>query len=67
MPDLTDWYIFIQDKLKNFYLLVLGQVQMNQANTILFIVFQILIKYYEFICCIENIVDPDQVASEEAS
>ena len=27
----------------------------------------ILINHYEFTCCIENSVDPDQVASEEAS
>ena len=40
---------------------------MNQVNTILLIVFHILINYYEFTCCIENSVDPDQLASEEAS
>ena len=28
------------------------------------IVFNILINHYEFTCCIENSVDPDQVASE---
>ena len=26
--------------------------------------FHILIYYYEFTCCIENNVDPDQLASE---
>ena len=30
-------------------------------------VFHILINYYEFTCCIENSVDPDQLASSEAS
>ena len=40
---------------------------MNLVNTILFIVFHILINYYEFTCCIENIVDPYQLASEEAN
>ena len=60
MPNLSDWYIFIQDKLKISIYLSLGQVQMNKVNTI-------LINYYEFTCCIENSVDPDQLASEEAS
>ena len=68
MPDLSDWYIFIQDKLKHsIHSLVLGQVQINEVNTILFILFHILINYYEFTCCIENSVDPDQLAFEEAS
>ena len=30
-------------------------------------VFHILIHYYVFTCCIENSVDPDQLASSEAS
>ena len=37
---------------------------MNKVNTILYIVFHIFINYYEFTCCIENSVDPDQLASE---
>ena len=40
---------------------------MNNVNTILYIVFHILINYYKFTCCIENSVDLDQLASEEAS
>ena len=40
---------------------------MNKVNTIRYIVFYILINYYEFTCCIENSVNPDQLASEEAS
>ena len=40
---------------------------MNKVYTILYIVFHILLNYYEFTCCIENSVDPDQLASEEAS
>ena len=40
---------------------------MHKVNTILYIVFHILINYYEYTCCIENSVDPDQLASEEAS
>ena len=34
---------------------------MNKVNTILFIVFYILINYYEFTCYSENSVDPDQL------
>ena len=30
-------------------------------------VFHSLVNYYEFRCCIENIMDPDQLASSEAS
>ena len=40
---------------------------MNKVNAILHIVFHILINYYEFTGCVENSVDPDQLASEEAS
>ena len=40
---------------------------MNKVNTILYIVFHILINYYNLTSCIENSVDPDQLASEEAS
>ena len=40
---------------------------MNKVNTILYIVFHILMNHYVFTCCIENSVDPDQLASEEAS
>ena len=56
------WSHFIQDKFKNFYLCVLGQVQMYKL-----IQFCIsYINYYELTYCIENCVDPDQLASEEA-
>ena len=40
---------------------------MNNCNTILNIVSRFLINSYEFTCCIENSVDPDQLAPEEAS
>ena len=46
---------FHSGKVENFYLLVLGQIQN--------FVFHILINYYEFTYCIENSVDPDQLAS----
>ena len=68
MLDLSDWYIFIQDKLKiSIYLSLDKYKQMNKVNIILYIVFHILINYKEFTCCIENSVDPDQLASSEAS
>ena len=55
MPNLSDWYVRFHS----------GQVeilQMNKVNTILYIVFHILINYYEFTGdCIENSVDPDQL------
>ena len=39
---------------------------MNKVNTIVYIIFHTLINYYES-CWIENSVDPDQLASSEAS
>ena len=36
---------FHSGQVENFYLLVLGQVQMNKVNTILYIVFHSLINY----------------------
>ena len=62
MPNLSDLVPFHSGQVENFNLLVLGQVQ-NLYSCI----FHILINYYEFPCCIENGVDPDQLASEEAS
>ena len=32
---------------------------MNKVDTIPYIVFHILINYYEFTCCFVNSVDPD--------
>ena len=40
---------------------------MKKVKTILYIVFHILLNFYESTSCIENSVDPDQLASEEAS
>ena len=45
---------FHSGQVENFYLLVLGQVQMNKVNTILYIVFHIFINYYE-LCWIETV------------
>ena len=61
MLGLSDLVPFHSGQVENFYLLVLGQVQMYKSkyNT----AYHILINYYEFTCCIENIVDPDQLAS----
>ena len=53
-------------QVENFNLLVLGQVQsLYKVNKILYFIFRLIIM--EFTCCIENSVDPDQLASEEAS
>ena len=59
MPELSD-----SGQVENFYLLVLGQVQRYKVNTILDI---ILINYYKFTCCIDHSVDPDHLASSDAS
>ena len=66
MPDLSDLVPFHSGQVENFNLLVLGQVQ-NLYKVNNFFVFHIFINYYEFTCCIENSVDPDQLASLEAS
>ena len=63
MPYLSDLVPFHSGQVENFYLLVLGQVQMCKYNS----VFHILFNYYELTSCIENSVDLDQLASEEAS
>ena len=62
MPDLSDLVPFHSGQVENFNLLVLGQVQ-----NLYICIFHILINYYEFTWCIENSVDPDQLASSEAS
>ena len=56
MPDLSDLVQFHSGQVENFYLLVLGQVQIHKVS-------KILINHYEFTGCIENIVYPDQLAS----
>ena len=55
MPDLSDLVPFHSGQVENYNLLVLGQVQ-NLYK----------VNYYEFTCCIENCVDPDQLASSES-
>ena len=39
MPDLSDLVSFHSGQVKNFYLLVLGQVQMYKVDTILYFIF----------------------------
>ena len=56
---------FIQDKLKISIYLSLDKYKC--IKLIKKFVFHILISYYEFTCCIENSVDPDQLASSKAS
>ena len=53
MPDLVPFH---SGQVENYNLLVLGQVQKLYK-----------IYYYELTFCIENSVDPDQLASSEAS
>ena len=65
MPDLSNLVLFHSGQVDNFNLLVLGQVR--NLYKVKKIVFNILINHYEFTCRIEKSVDPDQVASEEAS
>ena len=66
MPDLSDLVPFHSRQVDNFNLLVHGQVQ-NLYKVKKKYVFNILINHYEFTYCTEKSVDPDQVASEEAS
>ena len=66
MPDLSDLVPFHSGQVENFNLLVLGQVQ-NLYKVNKNFVFHIFINFYKFTCCIENSVDPDQLASLEAS
>ena len=56
MPDLSDLVPFHLGQVENSSLLVFEQVQ-NLYK----------VNYYEFTCCIENSVDPDQLASSEVS
>ena len=61
MPDLSDQVPFHSGQVRNFYLLVLGQVKIN-IFCILY-----LINYFELAHCLENSVDPDPLASAEAN
>ena len=65
MPDLSDLVQFHSGQVENFYLFILGQVHMYEVDTTLN--FWSYFDYFELISCIENSVDPDQLASEEAS
>ena len=64
-PTCPTWSHFIQDKLKISLYLSLDKRKI--CIKLINFVFHILINYYEFTCCIENSVDPDQLASSEAS
>ena len=57
---------FHSGQVENFYLLVLGQVQMYEAK-LYNSIFHIMINYYKLTSCIENSGDPDQLASSGAS
>ena len=64
-PTCPTWSYFIQDKLTISIYLSLDKYEI--CIKLKKIVFNILINHYEFTCHIEKSVDPDQVASEEAS
>ena len=61
MPDLSSLVPFHSGQVENFYLLVHGQVQMYQVNSILYFIFWLI-----HVSCTENIVGSDQLASSEA-
>ena len=63
MPDLSDMVPFHSGQVENFFLLVLGQVQMYLANTMLYFIFWLIITSSH----LENSVDPDQLVSSKAS
>ena len=63
MPDLAPFH---SGQVENFYLLVLGQVQMYEAK-LYNSIFHIMINYYKLTSYIENSGDPDQLASSGAS
>ena len=67
MPDLSNVVPFHSGQVRNFYKLVLGQVQIFKESLIAKFCISYLMKYYELTCCIENSVDPDQLPSSEAS
>ena len=64
-PTCPTWSHFIQDKLKISIYLSLDKYKICIKLIKFCIVFHILINYYEFRCCIENSVDPDQLASSD--
>ena len=66
MPDLSNLVPFHSGQVENFNLLVLGQVQnLYKVNKKFYFIY--LINCYEFTCCSGNSVDPNQLASSEAS
>ena len=65
MPDLSDLVPFHSGQVENFNLLVMDKCKI--CIKLINFVFHILINFYEFTCCIENSVYPDQLASLEAS
>ena len=68
-PICPTWSHFIQDKLEiSIYLSLDKNKYIKKANNTQLIQFCIsYFDYYELTCCIENSVDPDQLASSEAS
>ena len=57
MPDLSDLVPFHSGQVRNFY----------SIYSIFLFCISYWINYFKLACCLENSVDPDQLASEEAS
>ena len=67
MPDLSDLVPIHSRQVRIFNRLVLGQVLYKESyyNSLYFIIF--LFYYNELACCMENSMDPNHLASLEAS
>ena len=58
---------FHSGQVENLYQLVLGQVQMHEVNTILYIVLIFWVIITSSHVSLKTVLNPDQLASEEAS
>ena len=58
--EIPDPVPFQSGQVRNFYLLVLGQVKRKLMQFLV----SYWINYFKLACCLENSVDPDQLASE---
>ena len=67
MPDLSNLVPNHSGQVTDFNVFVLGQVYKESYYNVSIYYFIILIYYNKLACCIENSVDPDQLASLEAS
>ena len=62
------WSQFIQDKLEISFYLSWDKYKESKYNSVVHILIHYPVyRYHELTCCRENSVDPDQLASSEAS